>query len=83
MIYHRPTVGSYQLWADEVGDSSYGWENMLPYYKKTMTFTPHVAGRQANVTGNYTLSAYNASGGPLQVSFPGFSPIIGSFGPGA
>lgn len=83
MIYHRPTVGSYQLWAEEVSDLSYEWDKMLPFYKKTMNFTPEVAGRQANVSANYTLSAHNALGGPLQVCFLGFSFILGSHGPGA
>ena len=40
MIYHRPTVASMDLWASQVGDSSYTLSATMPYYKKTVKFTP-------------------------------------------
>ena len=42
MIYQRGTVGSYNTWADLVGDSSYEWNNILPFFKKSVAFTPPV-----------------------------------------
>ena len=32
MAYHRGTLGSYQQWADTVGDESYTFHNLLPYF---------------------------------------------------
>ena len=40
MGYHRGTVGTYQSWADLVGDQSYTWPNVLPYFKKSSYLTP-------------------------------------------
>lgn len=35
----RPTKGSMQKWADEVGDQSYEWDNFLQYYKRSCNYT--------------------------------------------
>ncbi|KAE9385062.1 alcohol oxidase [Gymnopus androsaceus JB14] len=40
MIYQRPTIESLQLWADNVNDQSYNWDNILPYFQKSVHFTP-------------------------------------------
>lgn len=40
MAYHRATAGSYQRWADLVGDQSYTYDKVLPYFKKSATITP-------------------------------------------
>lgn len=34
MVYHRGSRDSYTKWADQVGDESYTFENMLPYFEK-------------------------------------------------
>ncbi|KAL5316151.1 hypothetical protein ACEPPN_017029 [Leptodophora sp. 'Broadleaf-Isolate-01'] len=34
------TIGSYQVWADMVDDQSYTFSNLLPYFKKSIIFTP-------------------------------------------
>lgn len=73
MAYSHSTVGAFQLWADTVGDQSYTYENVLPYYRKTMNFTvPDSATRLANATPMYN-PANVTYGGPLQVSYPAFS----------
>jgi choline dehydrogenase len=56
---------------------------MLPFYKKTTTSTPGQNARAANASANYTSPAYNSTDGPLQVSFLGFSPVLGGYGPAA
>ncbi|KAG6368748.1 hypothetical protein INS49_002962 [Diaporthe citri] len=69
MIYQRPDTGSMQLWADTVGDQSYTFENMLPYYKKSVQFTPPDTNmRDPNATTQYDASAFDSAGGPLRVS---------------
>ncbi|KAF2676342.1 GMC oxidoreductase [Lentithecium fluviatile CBS 122367] len=72
MTYHRGTVGSYQRWADLVGDLSYTFDNLLPYFKRTATVTPpNLQKRNApNATVLYEPSAFdNRLKGPLQVSW--------------
>lgn len=74
MIYQRPTKESLQMWADEVGDDSYTWDNFLPYFKKSVKFTPpNTKLRAANSTVQYNPSAFTSSGGPLQVSYPNYA----------
>jgi choline dehydrogenase len=40
LLYQRGTVGCLDKWAKEVGDSSYEWKNVLPYYQKSTHYTP-------------------------------------------
>ncbi|KAI0442805.1 hypothetical protein F4803DRAFT_562101 [Xylaria telfairii] len=73
MAYSRGTKGSFQLWADTVGDESYTWENVLPYYQKSMNFTPpNSETRRANATPIYD-AAYTAQGGPLDTTYPAYA----------
>lgn len=72
MAYHRGTVGSYQRWADLVGDQSYTFDKVLPYFKRTATLTrPNLQKRNApNATALYDPTAFdNSLRGPLQVSW--------------
>lgn len=72
MAYHRGTVGSYQRWADAVGDQSYTFDKILPYFKRSCTLTPpNLKKRNApNATVLYDPSAFdNSLKGPLQVSW--------------
>ncbi|KAK3342062.1 GMC oxidoreductase [Lasiosphaeria hispida] len=73
MIYHRGTNGSYQMWADLVGDDSYTFENFLPYFEKSMNFTPpNPEFRLANATPEYDVRTLENTGGPLPLTFPNF-----------
>lgn len=73
MIYQRPSVGALQQWADEVGDQVYSWANFLPYYKKSVDFTPPTSKRGADAEAKYNAAAFDTNGGPLQVSYPSFA----------
>ncbi|KAH7401726.1 hypothetical protein DE146DRAFT_715943 [Phaeosphaeria sp. MPI-PUGE-AT-0046c] len=80
-IYHRATRGWYQRIADIAGDDSYQWDNMLPFMKKSFTFTPpNFEFRAANATPNYTLSTFDTPGGPVQLSHPKYAQLLSSFG---
>jgi choline dehydrogenase len=77
----RGTIGCYQKWADLVGDDSYTFDNILPYFKKSANFTPpNYAKRGPNSTVSYDPSAFSPDGGPLHVSyfnyFMPYSPYI-------
>ncbi|KAJ5888745.1 hypothetical protein N7495_008786, partial [Penicillium taxi] len=65
-----PTVDSMQQWADTVNDSSYTFDAILPFFKKSVHFTePSMRARAANAAPGYDSSAYDLNSGPLQVSF--------------
>lgn len=69
-----------QLWADTVGDQSYTFENMLPYYKKSVQFTPPDTGlRDPNATTQYDASAFDPAGGPLRVSYANYAQPFSSY----
>ncbi|KAL4932067.1 GMC family oxidoreductase [Aspergillus undulatus] len=68
-----PTKESMDMWADVVNDTSYSFENTLPFYKRTVNFTaPDKTSRTANATVKYNADAFDVAGGPLQVSYPNF-----------
>lgn len=72
MAYHRGTVSSYQRWADLVGDQSYTFPRLLPYFKRTSTLTaPDFQKRAApNASVLYDSGAFNNQlDGRLQVSW--------------
>jgi choline dehydrogenase len=77
MLYQRPTVDSMQRWADEVDDQSYTFERLLPYYKKSVHYTPPNQALYHNSTNNQSPDAFSSKGGPLEVSF---SNLVDAFG---
>ena len=65
-----------------VGDESWTFENLLPYFKRSCTFNPPDQKRQklGNETIPFDPKAFSEeSSGPLQISFPNWSPGIGSW----
>ena len=81
MVYHRGTVGSYQNWANAVGDQSYAWQNFLPYFQKSVTFTPpDMSLRFANSTPQYDAeAAAGGNKGPLSVTFTHYAQAFGTW----
>lgn len=70
MMYIRPDAGSLQQWADMVGDQSYTFDNMFPYFQKSCHFTPpDYASWVPHTAPQYNTKAFSPEGGPLQVSF--------------
>ncbi len=82
MIYQRPDVGSLQQWADDIGDHSYTFENMLPHFQNSCFFSSPGPNRLPNATTKYNVAAFSPAGGPLQVSYPNnarpFSTFLGA-----
>jgi len=69
----RGSEGTYQAWADAVGDQSYTFENFEPFFKKAVNFTePNNSVRGANVTTQYDRNAFNTRGGPIQVGYTNY-----------
>ena len=81
MVYQRGTVGSYQKWADAVGDQSYAWKKFLPYFQKSVTFTPpDTSLRFANSTPQYDAeAAAGGNKGPLSVTFSHYAQAFGTW----
>ncbi|OJJ48729.1 hypothetical protein ASPZODRAFT_14855 [Penicilliopsis zonata CBS 506.65] len=74
MIYQRPTRESMDQWASAVNDSSYTFDEVLPYYKRSVQFTtPNTDLRFKNATTEYNSDAFDSSGGPLQVSYSNYA----------
>jgi choline dehydrogenase len=69
MVHHRGSTASYQKWADAVDDQSYTLDNLTPYFKRAVTFTPPEGRSLDNVTTNYDASDFSSSGGPVQVGY--------------
>ncbi|KAF2708328.1 GMC oxidoreductase [Pleomassaria siparia CBS 279.74] len=70
MSYVRSSASAYQRWADLVGDNSYTFDNLLPYFKKSVRLTPpNLTKRNAvNATPEYDTNSFGA-GSPLDVSW--------------
>ena len=74
LTYQRGTVESYTKWASEVGDDSYKFSSLLPYFKKSVDFTPPDNTQRAeNASMGYNPWAFASGAGPLKVSTPIFA----------
>lgn len=74
-VYQRGTIGSYQMWADAVGDQSYTFDALLPYFRKSVQFTPANAALRPQNASVLPVSgeAFSPSGGPLKVSYTNYA----------
>lgn len=51
MVYNRGTIGSYQAWADLVGDDSWTFDNLLPYFTRGIEYHGEISpARAANAS---------------------------------
>ena len=76
-----PSIDSMEKWATTVNDSSYKFDSVLPYYKKSATFTaPNTAERAQNATASYSTEGFDTkNGGPLQVSYANYAQPFSSW----
>lgn len=76
----RAPIGAYEKWADTVGDQSYTFENLLPYYQKSVNFSaPKDDIRPQNATPKFNTSAFSTTGGPLKVTYPNWANALASW----
>ncbi|KAG8530779.1 uncharacterized protein KY384_004136 [Bacidia gigantensis] len=61
------TLGTYHRWADQLGDQSFTFENLLKYFQKSPQFTLPIRPEGSQV--NVDQAAFSPTGGPLQVSY--------------
>ncbi|KAL8670786.1 MAG: hypothetical protein Q9168_004694 [Polycauliona sp. 1 TL-2023] len=67
LYYHRPNAGFLDKWADAVGDDGYKFNNLLPFFKKSVHYTAPV--NATNSTSDQDPNAWSSTGGPLQCSY--------------
>ncbi|KAL9010428.1 MAG: hypothetical protein Q9173_004637, partial [Seirophora scorigena] len=80
LVYQRGTRGSYQQWANQVGDESYTFDRLLRYFQKSARFTPpDNVKRGAAGSVLYDADAFSSTGGPLQVSYTNFYQPFSAF----
>lgn len=71
---NRGTKQSFDVWANAVGDQSYTFQNVLPFYKKSVNFTaPNTSKREANASASYNPGAFTPGAGPLHVSYANYA----------
>jgi choline dehydrogenase-like flavoprotein len=69
MAFDRASAADYNAW-EQLGNPGWGFNGLLPYFKKSTTFTPPtLTGPEFNITCD---ASYYGTSGPLQASFPNF-----------
>ncbi|CAA7266375.1 unnamed protein product [Cyclocybe aegerita] len=68
MVFDRGSAEDYDIW-ERFGNPSWGWEDLLSYFKKSTTFTPPrpELAREFNITWDAERAYGN---GPIQANFP-------------
>ncbi|KAF2767043.1 putative GMC oxidoreductase [Teratosphaeria nubilosa] len=85
MTFHHGTVGSYQKWADEIGDQSYTYENLIPFFRRSITLTPpNTTARAANASVRYNAALWstdevNTTARPLNLGWGNWAPALGTW----
>ena len=73
------TKGSYDMWADLVGDDSYRYDEFLPYFTRHQNFTPpDSSNRFDNATPQYDDTVLGTDG-KLEVIFPNYAGAFGTW----
>ena len=75
----RGTTSSYQRWADAVGDQSYAFQRFLPFFEKSLKFTPLDQNlRFSNGTPEYDPNVLGNGSGPPSVTFSHYVQAFGT-----
>ncbi|KIM20574.1 GMC oxidoreductase [Serendipita vermifera MAFF 305830] len=70
MFFDRGSAGDYNLWRD-LGNPGWGWDDLLPYFKKSETFHPPDSTTVEDLGVTYNMSVRGTSG-PIHASYPPF-----------
>ena len=69
MFLNRGAAEDYDAW-EKLGNPGWGWKGMLPYFKKSSTFTPPGKMLQEEYGATYDLDAAYGTDGPIHMSNP-------------
>ncbi|KAF2104628.1 alcohol oxidase [Rhizodiscina lignyota] len=78
MAYHRPTKGSFKKWADEVGDESYTWDGVLPYFERSTQITAPDYSKRSTEFRKVAADLSHFGKGPVHVSWPNYVEPLGA-----
>jgi choline dehydrogenase len=78
MIYQRGSAGSYDMWADMVGDDDYKWENFLPFFAKSANFSIETRPDNATIPAQGE-GAFIQGAGPVHVEYPQYAAPFSSW----
>ncbi|CEL10586.1 hypothetical protein ASPCAL13703 [Aspergillus calidoustus] len=67
MVFDRGSSADYDRWR-ALGNRGWGWKDLLPYFKKSETFTPPEDAIEAEWNATYDPSVHGSSG-PIQSSY--------------
>jgi choline dehydrogenase-like flavoprotein len=70
MAFDRASAADYDAWGS-LGNDGWNWNSLLPYFKKSTTFTPPSQAHVEEFGVTYDASYYGTNG-PVQASFPNF-----------
>lgn len=70
MAFDRASAADYDAW-EQLGNDGWNWNSLLPYFKKSTTFTPP-SDAHAKAFGITYDASYYGTTGPIQASFPNF-----------
>lgn len=70
LVWQRGFKVDFDAWA-ALGNTGWGWDDLLPYFKKSETYTPPSAANAEEPDINYEADIHGEDG-PIQVSFPNY-----------
>jgi choline dehydrogenase-like flavoprotein len=70
MAFDRASAADYDAW-EQLGNVGWNWNNLLPYFKRSTTFTPPLLLNTLALGITYDASYYGTNG-PIHASFPNF-----------
>ncbi|KAL2851237.1 hypothetical protein BJX68DRAFT_254844 [Aspergillus pseudodeflectus] len=76
MAFDRGSPGDYDIWGELIGDNSWSWAGLLPYFKKSETFMPPTLEQQIEYGITFDMDVHGTSG-PVQSSYPPFISTTG------
>ncbi|KAF2876397.1 choline dehydrogenase [Massariosphaeria phaeospora] len=75
-MFDRGSAADYDAWGDVTGpqyhDAGWNWDGLLPYFKKSTTFTTPSASDAENYDYTYDVEAAYGGNGSVQASYPPF-----------
>jgi len=71
LVWLRSAKAEYDSWETQLGDAGWSWDTLLPYFKKSETFTPPSSdyAHKGNISWIESVHGLN---GPVHVSYPNF-----------
>lgn len=72
MLWNRGNIGDYDDWATLIGDDGWNWESMMPYFKRSETFSADYSPEQASQYQIHSEdSVHGIAQGGVNVSYQG------------